>query len=221
MSRETESDKEGLRLCVDSLRPIQPSDLACILRWFQHQNVRDHFAGVPQNEHELAKNYDDDNHGYVGINGLLQPVGVLTFRDNVASKRRNGYLERVAVDPENQSKGVGTQMMQKAIEYAFDPSGLNYYRISLGVVQGVEGWERTKHVYEKMGFKGTGVWKDHVVIGAQEIDPRFAPAVVQAGTIVRPLPNGNFEVMTVRDVIWMELLKSDWENAQAAKNIRQ
>jgi ribosomal protein S18 acetylase RimI-like enzyme len=166
--------------------------------------VKKHFASLPQSVEELDAYYSQpDHHSFVALDGMSRLVGVLTYRDNLSSGARNGYMERVAIDPERQNQGLGSQFVHQAVEVAFAEAGQNYYKVTLGVVVGVDGWERTRHVYEKMGFMEVGVWRNHVVVGIN-----YAEHI--PGAVVDRQVNGTLERCVVRDAIWMDLMREEW-----------
>lgn len=209
---QTVPQEQESRLKMTDFGPVTPEDYPTLLNWFQHGAIREHFAFVPKTLEDLANFYEThDQHGYAARNARGEILGALTLRDNLSSIRRNGYVERVAVGPEYQGKGIGTQMMAAAINHAFSQEGHNYYKLTLAVVPDIETWERTYHVYKKLGFKDGAVWRNHVVIEAGLVEPGATPA---DGAILRMLSDGSQEQLIVKDAIWMDLMRSEWESDQ-------
>lgn len=202
-----------LGLSVTQLRGVEDADFPVILDWYHHPSIREHFASSPTTVEGLQQVFGGkDIHPLVAVNEFGELVGVLTFRDNLSSGARNGYLERVAVSPDVQGRGIGTAMLRRSLDHAFDASGLNYYKVTLGVVTDITTWERTKHVYEKLGFREGGVWRRHVVISAQHLSE--APAALTPHQQLRDTANG-VELLELRDAIWMDLTKDEWRTHAA------
>lgn len=198
---------------VALLRELEPRDLPTLLEWFHHPNIREHFASTPHTVEELGQEYaEPGNHNYIAENTLGEVVGVFTFRDNLSAGSRNGHLERVAIAPHLQNKGIGSQMVRQALEIAFSAQEHNYYKVNLGVVTDIKDWERTKHVYEKMGFGEVGVWRKHVVTQVEHLTQ--PPQEVLPSQQVRMVSTG-YELITVKDAVWMDLLQSEWKEMNA------
>lgn len=198
-------NNETERVSDIRVRQVQWEDMSTLVEWFNHPSVAEHFASSPKSSEELWNYYSqEDQHGLVAVDSQGDLVGVLTLRDNMASGKRNGYMERVAVNPEKHNKGIGTRMLKEALVWAFSPEGAAYYKITLGVVVGVDSWERTRHVYEKLGFREVGVWRNHVVVS---VDTK---SLTDNDCIERKVGN-NTEIVEVKDAIWMDLLSSEWQ----------
>ena len=74
-------------------------------------------------------------------------------------ERRALFLWRLAIAKEHQGKGYGTEALRKFIALARE-SG-KYACIAIGYM---EGNHRARHIYEKLGFRPTGLVEDGEII---------------------------------------------------------
>lgn len=142
------------------LRPLEKNDLDSIMEFWNTYETRiglDLFipmSSMMENEfieraHEGAKS---GKHFIFAIEEIstgkfLGTCGI----DNINHISRSAELGIAIHNPENHSKGYGTDTMKCLIKFGFNI--LNLHRIELWVM---EFNERAIHVYEKVGFKEVG-----------------------------------------------------------------
>ncbi|TCP58165.1 RimJ/RimL family protein N-acetyltransferase [Tumebacillus sp. BK434] len=83
-----------------------------------------------------------------------EPVGDISL-NSMDSNNRSGSLRLAVFEPENYSKGYGTEALILMLDYGFGIR--NLHRIELHVYSYNE---RAIHTYEKVGFKREGVMRD-------------------------------------------------------------
>ncbi|MDP2666330.1 MAG: GNAT family N-acetyltransferase [Candidatus Diapherotrites archaeon] len=97
--------------------------------------------------------YHTDTFFVAEMNGSI--IGFIVSKAPISSDKPTvGWLESMAVLPENQKKGVGTALMDQAIK-VLKKKGMHSVRLT--------NWQSKKHLnslYEKYGFSA----KDHLIM---------------------------------------------------------
>lgn len=141
------------------LRPYKACDAKTIISWIKdersfYQWCADRFEHYPITEDDLNGLYEssactDDFFGMTafdesGISGHL----FMRFLDEKKQTLRFGFI---IIDSAKRGKGYGKEMLQLAIQYAFDI--LKVDKITLGVFQNNPS---AYHCYRSVGFQETG-----------------------------------------------------------------
>jgi len=142
-----------------TLRPFRPADRSAIRRItaasFEHASVyalaeRKYgpFRRVPWQERKLADVDADLDAGpeeaFVAAEGD-QVIGFITTRAD--EHTGIGHILNVAVDPSHQGRGIGSALIQHALDY-FRSKGMTHAKIETLV-----GNAAGEHLYPKLGFE--------------------------------------------------------------------
>ena len=148
------------------LRPYKACDAQTIVSWIKDETAfrkwsADRFERYPIIADDMNAQYDalayEDRffemtaYDETGVVGHL----IMRFTDEEKKVLRFGF---VIVDDAKRGMGYGKQMLQLAIQYAFDL--LKVEKITLGVF---ENNEPAYYCYRAVGFRETGETKDYVI----------------------------------------------------------
>lgn len=148
------------------LRPYKVCDAKTIVSWIKDETAfrkwsADRFVHYPVTEDDLNAHYDaleyEDRffemtaYDEKGVAGHL----IMRFTDEEKKVLRFGF---VIVDDAKRGMGYGKQMLQLAIQYAFDL--LKVEKITLGVF---ENNAPAYYCYRTVGFQETGQTKDFMI----------------------------------------------------------
>ncbi|MDP5272949.1 GNAT family N-acetyltransferase [Chengkuizengella axinellae] len=143
------------------LRALNDSDIPTILKWYENADFLNFFsaeAAIPKQAHEFKKWTEASNSNEfrfaVRLKETDELIGMIEI-DGVLWNHRTAWISMAIGDKENWSKGYGTEMLTLALRYAF--SELNLYRLQLTVF---EFNERAVALYEKLGFKQEGTYRE-------------------------------------------------------------
>ena len=84
------------------------------------------------------------------VDGLVAGNCMITFNNRIKTRHRAGVA--IAIKREYWGQGIGTRLMQEMIRIAEDREGLMQLELDF-----IQGNERAKALYEKMGFKVVAV----------------------------------------------------------------
>lgn len=196
-------DEEVLRRTVVGVRELDFHSSYEISRYFillTDPRNREHFAGVPENENELALQLGrPEMHGLVGVNALDENVGFAIIRDASPDEHDSwirmfvveNRLQRRRLKGEGELPGVGMQFLDKVVKWGFSTKthdGRDRESIHAAVVMDVPGWDRSRGLFRGYGFRSVYVLDDEVDVFLRK-----------AGATVK------------RDIIRLALSRRDWE----------
>ena len=90
---------------------------------------------------------------YVATEDNGKVIGFFCYSVNVDDN--TGFLRLVVVDREKRGAGYGRKMLQLALKYAFDITGVELVQLNV-----FDGNEAAKHCYEKVGFVEESISRD-------------------------------------------------------------
>ncbi|NLF03036.1 MAG: GNAT family N-acetyltransferase [Anaerolineales bacterium] len=167
-------DEENL-LCgaLVRLTAYRPEDAATIARWTEgtrYMRFQDTRAALPMSAAEVASEigriYDGVHSIYFGIRRLTDDVliGTAGFFEIEWS---NGVAELgIGIgEPENWSKGYGTEALALVLRFAFQE--LNFYRVTLTVLAYNA---RAIALYERAGFVHEGTYREYGLRDGERYD---------------------------------------------------
>lgn len=138
------------------LRPFKRQDAEKILPWLSDERIMamwsaGHFDYPLTKEQILSRMEEielaDDAWVMAGLDERGEVIGHLYMRK--ADYEKNClHFGHIVVDHTRRGQGLGQQMLEKAVQYAFDILGVQ--RITLGVF---ESNPRAHACYEKVGFR--------------------------------------------------------------------
>ncbi len=138
------------------LRPYKPCDAQVIVSWIKDEVsfrkwCADRFEKYPITAQDLNAHYDEfaDSDSFFQMTAFDETgvVGhlIMRFLDDEKKTLRFGFI---IVDSEKRDMGYGKQMLQLALQYAFDI--LKVEKVTLGVF---ENNESAYHCYKAAGFR--------------------------------------------------------------------
>lgn len=138
------------------LRPFKRQDTVKILPWLQDERIMamwsaGHFS-YPLTKEQLLMRFketelSDDAWIMAGLDEHGEVIGHLYMRK--ADYEKNSlHFGFIVVDDTRRGQGLGQQMLEKAVRYAFDILGVT--RVTLGVF---DSNPRAHACYEKVGFR--------------------------------------------------------------------
>jgi GNAT superfamily N-acetyltransferase len=95
---------------------------------------------------EFLTRFDEGNDGFWIARVNDEIIGSIAI-DGLHSATKGYHLRWYIVDEKYQGKGIGNQLMQKAIDFCRKKSGSRIYLWT------ISGLEASRHLYEKHGFK--------------------------------------------------------------------
>lgn len=198
---------------VARVRILEPKDLIRVLPWFADPETQGHLDPLPklpqdpEDENQLMEAIKDlavyyDNKGEpdkitatAAVNEKDKPLGVLTIRWRGDPWLPKGHkiasIERVVVNPKIRGKGVGTRLVEDALEKVFGEER-DYPEVRAWVMSDERAghWEENFRFFRKFGFiimPGAKTWREYAEI------------------------RGLGENAENRDAIWLQLKKDKWE----------
>lgn len=152
------------------IRPVKVSDSNDINQMRRLPGVMETTLGLPseriENNVKFIESLNDDSHvfvavlqGYINAHKTLvesKTVGMVTLRVSNGRKRHSGSIG-LMVHKEFQGNGIGTALLEKAIDLA--DNWLLLHRLELCVFQDNE---KAIKLYGKFGFKVEGIKIDSV-----------------------------------------------------------
>ena len=127
---------------TESLDIIYPLSCAEEEQWYTNM------IGRPKAEHNMVIEIQQQSQGEANI-----PIGTCKFF-NIDWRNRSGELSIMIGEKEFWDQGFGTEAMRLLLKHGFH--SLNLHRICLQVFANNK---RAIHVYEKVGFKQEGVFR--------------------------------------------------------------
>ena len=128
---------------------------------------RRHFADPPEtvealrekakssgNHFLVATRIEKDNEG----REVESVVGGALIQGH-GKNEEDGFISLVVTDPEKQGKGIGKQMMEGVVDWAYGNKAEDLEfrdKIDLAIIMGVEGWQRMEKLTRSLGFEWTG-----------------------------------------------------------------
>lgn len=152
----------GKQLTLGSLRE---GDIDTLARWYEDVDFLrfyDFHPAVPKTRAQLKKIYENgDDNAFIplavrkkGSDGLIGLVEI----DGISQNNRFAWIS-IGFGIENErGKGYGYEALSLAVNYAFNE--LNLERLQLNVISYNEAGIR---LYEKLGFKKEGVYREAVL----------------------------------------------------------
>ena len=140
----------------DSVRVMTAADLALVLEWRNHPDVRSCMLSqleISLEEHRqwFDRSLETDSKRLLIFENEAEPMGFVSFNLAGGGVSEWGFYVRP-----HAPKGTGTQLGIAAIRYGFDD--LKLQKIC-GRVLG--GNDRSIRFHEKLGFKREGVLREH------------------------------------------------------------
>ncbi|HSP56164.1 MAG TPA: GNAT family protein [Dehalococcoidia bacterium] len=153
------------------LRPLREDDLALVQRWFNDPAVRYwlHQSDRPDATPETVRNHfwgpvEQGRAVAWMIETAGTPVGTLRLVE-IDSHHRRAELAISIGEPDHWGRGLGTDAIQRALQFAFGDLGLR--RVSL--ITDADN-ARGIRCYEKCGFVREGVLRAHRLRHGQPLD---------------------------------------------------
>lgn len=169
-----EGSSEQKEIRVANIRPVQPKDYIHILRWFTDPDSQAHLSPLP----ELPKDWNDEEQviesiHYLGqyytnegepekitalaaVNEKDKPLGVTTIRWRgdpwVPKGHKIASIERLLVNPRIRGKGVGSKLVERALEIAFKDKDYPEVRTWVMSDELARGWGRIIELFARFGF---------------------------------------------------------------------
>lgn len=155
------------------LTALEREDLAAVARWFQNaefMRLLDARAAQPKSEAQLLAwmeeqqkspdafllairgNGDGELLGYVELDGILWP-------------HQTGWLTIAIGDPAHWNQGYGYEAAQLALRFAFHELNLRRMQLTVFAYN-----ERAIGLYEKLGFRREGVFREFLQRDGQRHD---------------------------------------------------
>lgn len=157
-----------------SIRPIEESDTADILRWRNSRRIRDSFIYRDELTEQQHLNWLRTRvqtgkvvQFIIVINETRQPVGTIYIRD-IDTENRKGEYGIYLGEESAMGKGYGKEASALLQEYAFDHLGL--HRIFARVVGTNQAAVRQ---HRKAGFVYEGTFRDDVYVDGKFYDIIF------------------------------------------------
>lgn len=145
------------------LRPyIHKTDFEYIKKWVKDERVHALWCAnlipYPLTEKGLLEVLDKEEKerggsAFVATEDSGRPIGFFAYSANTSNNW--GFLKFIILDNEIRGKGFGTQMLELALKYAFDITGVSAVQLNVFDVN-----DRAKRCYEKAGFAEDNVTKD-------------------------------------------------------------
>lgn len=165
---------------VVGFRPVKESDYPRILEWLSDPETLGHLSPKPQlpedwtdkdqvdktlyKLHEYYINFNPDLKSaepenimaLVAANEKDKPLGVLTIRWRGDPWMPKGHkiasIERVVVNPKIQRRGIGTQLIEKALGVIFDERDYQEVRAWIMTDEIAGNWQKNFEFFNKFGF---------------------------------------------------------------------
>jgi RimJ/RimL family protein N-acetyltransferase len=145
------------------LTAISKDDLPALARWHADAGflrLLDARAARPQTPDDVSKWVEEAQKSATGYLFAVRPLSgedLLGFVeiDGILWNQSVGWLGIGIGERENWGRGIGTEVMSLALRFAFHE--LNLHRVQLTVF---EYNERAIAVYEKLGFRREGVYRE-------------------------------------------------------------
>ncbi|MBS6396415.1 MAG: GNAT family N-acetyltransferase [Clostridiales bacterium] len=145
------------------LRPFKRQDVKKILPWLADERTMAMWGGGdfvhPLTEEQLLARMDESERTenewiMAALDEQGQVVGHLYMR-NADYERNSLHLGMIVVDDTRRGQGIGRQMVEKAVQYAFEILGAR--RVTIGVF---DCNPRAHTCYERVGFRDEFVEAD-------------------------------------------------------------
>lgn len=157
---------------VKLIRRVEPRDYLTILSWFTDAETQNHLSPLPKlpenwnDKNKLAEAFLDignyyDNRGepkkitpLVAVNEDEELLGVVTIRwkGDPWAPERVPSIERLLVDPILRGDGVGTALVEHALEEIFKKKEYEEARAWVMSDEQAPGWGRIVEFFSKFGF---------------------------------------------------------------------
>lgn len=149
-----------------SLAPLAEDDLDFLWKWVNDKEVTQYltiYGKIYSREAErqwLSKTLmDTENPCFAILNNVDKTiVGIISLR--IKRENDNGVLGVFIGEKSLWNQGLGTEAIILLLDYAFNV--LNLHKVWLGVLSFNK---RAYHVYQKIGFKEIGRFREHMKIG--------------------------------------------------------
>jgi RimJ/RimL family protein N-acetyltransferase len=147
------------------LTALTKDDLPAIARWYEDTafgRLFDAEPATPRSAAELEKWLEEQRKAGNGYLFAIRPLdgddllGYIEM-DGILWAHQTGWLGIGIGEPDNWGRGYGYEALRLALDFAFHE--LNLYRVQLTVF---EYNERAIALYEKLGFRREGVFREFV-----------------------------------------------------------
>ena len=145
------------------IRPyIEDKDFEYLVKWIDDEKIHALWCAnlmsypiTKENLHSfLEKNAMEwTDSAYVATEDNGKVTGFFCYSVNVDDN--SGFLKLIVVDREKRGAGYGKKMLQLALKYAFEITGVESVRINV-----FDRNAAAKHCYEKIGFVEESISKD-------------------------------------------------------------
>lgn len=141
---------------------IEEKDFEYLAKWINDEKIHALWCAnlmpypiTKENLHSfLEKNAMEwTDSAYVAMEDNGKVMGFFCYSVNVDDN--SGFLKLIVVDREKRGVGYGKKMLQLALKYAFDITGVESVRINV-----FDENAAAKHCYEKIGFVEESISKD-------------------------------------------------------------
>jgi len=158
----TENILHGLRI---KMTAIGKTDLPAISVWYEDTSFSRMFdatPALPKSQAQLEKWLEGVNKATDSYLFAIRPLedetllGFLEL-DGILWPHQSGWLSIGLGNPKHWGQGLGREGMELALRFAFNE--LNLYRVQLTVFSYND---RAINLYEKLGFKREGVFREHI-----------------------------------------------------------
>ena len=158
MSRERETGEQPSPVAFEQLdiEVASRTDVAALLRMYNDPSIRLHLIYPPQHHADLIDDAGGGSQLFVARNNAdivgavtLRPIGAATVGDALQVE-----VARLAVSPDETKQGIGTRLLERALDHAF--TGETQIA-TLGILGDAPGWEVADTMYrDTFGFVPVG-----------------------------------------------------------------
>jgi RimJ/RimL family protein N-acetyltransferase len=155
------------------LTALTEDDMPTLAAWHEHTEFRQLFEAGPAHPKTAAQLSTWLAGRHQAADGFVfairaregrEALGVLEL-DGILWTHQNAWIGIVIGAPENWGQGYGAEAMRLALRFAFEE--LNLHRVQLTVFSYNT---RAIALYEKLGFRREGVYREHLQRGGERHD---------------------------------------------------
>ena len=142
------------------LRHLEIEDVHVIMKYWNNLELRQfllilHPCSQPQEEDFIRRTWKEHQSGIGSIWGIVRKssgelIGTVGLH-RIHSIHHTAEIGIAIWQPENWSKGFGSEAMTLILDYGFE-----FLNLQMVSIQVLERNHRAKHVYEKLGFRNAG-----------------------------------------------------------------
>ncbi len=177
--RQTKEQRHRARFGrLQELDVNNPVHLQAYFSFLTDPRNRGHFSSPPETAEELkAECEKPGNHPLVGLNKLGEVIGGAMIED-AARNQHDHFLTKVAIDPDLQGRGLGTEMVRNAIDYACTHETYDRRprrKLDIAIIVGIPGWEKMRRLVQSFGlFERVSELKNQVDVEVRQKDGTYA-----------------------------------------------